>query len=238
MAFRMPSALDLHALRRATLERGAALAKRRATVLRTVVSLRTLEPAPSACVAPYVSALSALHRHLCPRQVLGVRMALAAGETLGLTLPSADKRLLVFTESDGCFADGLMVASGCSMGHRTLRLADHGKIAATFADTRTQRAFRFVPRATIRQAALEYAPSASSRWHAQRDGYARMPAEQLFSVTAVCLLDDSASVLGTRSQPAICDDCGEEVINQRVTLSGGQTRCRACSGQAYFKPMV
>jgi formylmethanofuran dehydrogenase subunit E len=29
------------------------------------------------------------HRHLCPRQVLGVRMGLYAGELLGLELPQS-----------------------------------------------------------------------------------------------------------------------------------------------------
>ncbi len=36
---------------------------------------------------------TAMHRHLCPRQVLGVRMGLYAGELLRLTLPQSDKRL-------------------------------------------------------------------------------------------------------------------------------------------------
>jgi formylmethanofuran dehydrogenase subunit E len=31
------------------------------------------------------------HKHLCPRQVLGARMSLLAGELLGLELPRADK---------------------------------------------------------------------------------------------------------------------------------------------------
>ena len=51
-------------------------------------------------------------------------------------LPQTDKRLYTFVETDGCFADGVMVATGCSLGHRTLRLIDYGKVAATFVDTR------------------------------------------------------------------------------------------------------
>ena len=82
------------------------------------------------------------HSHLCPRQVLGVRMGMFAGEILGLDLPQLKKRLLTILETDGCFADGVEVATGCTLGHRTLRVEDYGKTAAVFVDTKTGRAAR------------------------------------------------------------------------------------------------
>jgi formylmethanofuran dehydrogenase subunit E len=60
--------------------------------------------------------------------VLGVRIGLAAGEALDLDLPRADKRLLMLVETDGCFADGVSVATGCWLGRRTLRLVDYGRV--------------------------------------------------------------------------------------------------------------
>ncbi|MGC8780907.1 MAG: FmdE family protein, partial [Anaerolineae bacterium] len=59
---------------------------------------------------------TALHRHLCPRQVLGVRMGLYAGELLGLSVPQQDKRLYTIVETDGCAADGVAVATNCWVG--------------------------------------------------------------------------------------------------------------------------
>ena len=85
---------------------------------------------------------AALHRHLCPRQVLGVRTGLLAARLLDLPLPQDDKRVFAFVETDGCYADGVSVAAGCWLGKRTLRLFDRGKVAATLADTHTGRAFR------------------------------------------------------------------------------------------------
>lgn len=85
---------------------------------------------------------AARHTHLCPRQVLGVRVALAGASALGLSIPRADKRLLIILETDGCFADGVEAATGCTVGHRTLRVEDYGKITATFADTATEKAIR------------------------------------------------------------------------------------------------
>ena len=50
------------------------------------------------------------HNHLCPRQILGVRLGLAGAAALGLEPPVKDKRLLVVTETDGCFVDGVTAA--------------------------------------------------------------------------------------------------------------------------------
>jgi formylmethanofuran dehydrogenase subunit E len=118
---------------------------------------------------------SARHRHLCPRQVLGVRVGLAGAQALGLDLPRRDKRLLIFVETDGCFADGVDVATGCTMGHRTLRLEDYGKIAATFVDVKTETAVRVSPQPDIRDKARSYAPEEKKRYYAQLTGYQRMP---------------------------------------------------------------
>ena len=82
----------------------------------------------------YYERSSARHNHLCPRQILGVRIGAAGASALGLEPHRADKRLLVILETDGCFADGVEAATGCTIGHRTLRVEDYGKIAATFVD--------------------------------------------------------------------------------------------------------
>ena len=93
-------------------------------------------------LAQILQIAAARHKHLCPRQVLGARIGLAGGIALDLPLPRQDKRLLVIIETDGCFADGIEVATGCTVGHRTLRVEDYGKIAATFIDVKTEQAVR------------------------------------------------------------------------------------------------
>ncbi len=112
---------------------------------------------------PLLSELSARHAHLCPRQILGLRIGLAGAARLGLALPRTDKTLLVIAESDGCFADGLEVAAGVSIGHRTLRVEDYGKVAATFVNAQTGAALRLAPRPDIRRAAFAYAPGETRR---------------------------------------------------------------------------
>src|SRR5262245_18888088 len=107
---------------------------------------------------------SALHDHLCPRQVLGVRMGLHAAAVLDLNLPQTGKRLLTIVETDGCFADGVSVATNCWLGRRTLRCVDHCKVAATFVDTLTGGAVRMHPVPAARALAARYAPTAVDRW--------------------------------------------------------------------------
>src|SRR3712207_2562556 len=79
-------------------------------------------------------------------------MGLYAAELLNLDLPQTEKRLLTFVETDGCFADGVSVVTGCWLGHRTLRLVEYGKGAGTFVDRQRERAIRVWPRALLADA--------------------------------------------------------------------------------------
>jgi formylmethanofuran dehydrogenase subunit E len=106
----------------------------------------------------------AQHKHLCPRQVLGVRMGMYAAELLEIDLPQQTKRVLTFVETDGCFADGVSAATGCTLGHRTLRHIDHGKTAAVFVDTKTEFAVRIHPSPESRKLAACSVPDAKSRY--------------------------------------------------------------------------
>jgi formylmethanofuran dehydrogenase subunit E len=180
-------------------------------------------------VGPYVEPLSELHRVLCPRQVLGVRIALLGCAWLGVPFPQVDKRTLILTESDGCFADGLSVVSGCSLGHRTLRLLDVGKIAATIVDTRSRQAVRVWPQSEVRLAACGYAEGETRRWHAQRLGYARMPDTELLCLRPVALPTELQPLLGPWNTRTVCVRCGEEVFKGRHVVVEGQDVCRTCA---------
>ncbi|MDQ3930674.1 MAG: FmdE family protein, partial [Chloroflexota bacterium] len=156
-----------------------------------------------------------LHHHLCPRQVLGVRTGMYAAELFNLPLPQTDKRLFAFVETDGCFADGLSVATGCWLGRRTLRLVDYGKVAATFVDTATGKALRISPQLSARKMALEYAPDEPDSWHAQLAAYQVMPTPELLRAEEVRLTLSLEEII---SQPGLrvnCEQCGEEIMNAR-----------------------
>ena len=177
---------------------------------------------------------AALHHHLCPRQVLGVRMGLLAGLELDLTLPQTDKRLLTIIETDGCFADGISVATGCWVGHRTLRVEDYGKAAATFIDTESGQTVRIVPHPNARSLSKSFAPEACNRWEAQLLGYQRMPLDALFVTRRVELTTPIDVIVSRAGLKATCDTCGEEIINGREIIQDGKVWCRACLRGAYY----
>lgn len=174
------------------------------------------------------------HKHLCPRQVLGVRMGLFAAELLGLDLPRRDKRLLVISETDGCAVDGLSAATGCRVGSRTLRIVDFGKIAATFTDTYTEETIRIVPRREARTLAVEHVPDARNNWEAMLFGYQVMLLCDLFLVQRVKLDVSLSEITSQPGRKAICEICEEEIINGREVVNNGVVFCVSCAGKSYY----
>ncbi len=162
-------------------------------------------------------------------------MGLAAGQLLGLDLPQPDKRLLTIVETDGCFTDGVAVATNCWVGRRTLRVLDYGKVAATFIDTKTGAAVRLFPNLAAREQAGAFAPGASNRWEAMLLGYQRMPQMLLLQWQAVELTTPVAVLLSKPGARACCDRCGEEILNAREVMQGGLTLCRTCAGEGYYQ---
>jgi formylmethanofuran dehydrogenase subunit E len=177
---------------------------------------------------------TAHHDHLCPRQILGARLGLAGMAALGIQTEKIDKRTLIIAETDGCFIDGLEAATGASVGHRTLRIEDYGKIGATFIDVRTGRAIRLAPLSGIRARAASLIPDARSRYHAQLDAYQIMPDDEMFSVSAVELTTPVQTLISRPGVRVNCDICGEEIINQREILRNDLTLCCTCAGGGYY----
>ncbi len=178
---------------------------------------------------------SARHKHLCPRQVLGARCAIAAAEILELEVPRTDKRLLVIVETDGCFVDGVEAAAGVSVGGRTLRVEDYGKIAATFVDVKTERALRVAPKLDVRDRARHYAPEQTRRYFAMLHGYQRMPDAELLSLEWVELATPIAAIVSRAGARANCEQCGEEIINEREVVEDDRALCLTCAGRGYYR---
>ena len=157
-----------------------------------------------------------------------------AGEVLGIDLPQSDKRLFTIVETDGCAIDGISIATNCWVGRRTLRIEDYGKVAATFVDTQTNRAVRIAPRHSVRETARCYAPEACNKWEAQLLGYQRIRAEDLLSSQVVHLNISIEQIISRAGKKAICDLCGEEILNAREIVHSGLTFCRGYAGASYY----
>ena len=178
------------------------------------------------------------HGHLCPGQVLGVRMAILGCEQLGIFDPKPSKRLITFVETDRCGCDAIQTVTGCSLGKRTLKFIDYGKLAATFFDTETGRAVRVCARESAREAALRFAPEETDAHQAQLRAYKALPNDELFTVQEVQVALDATELPGQPHRRVHCAACGEGVNDGRETTKGGRTLCRACAGSAYYTAVV
>lgn len=178
------------------------------------------------------------HSHLCPRQILGARIGLAGLSALGFAEPPEGKRLVVILETDGCFADGVIAATHCSVGHRTLRVEDYGKTAATFADIETGHAIRVAPAVDVREQAVACVPEEPRHYFAQMQAYRTLPDDQLLSIVEVELTPSIQQIVSRPGVRVNCAICGEEILNEREVVREGLVLCRACAGEAYYREPI
>ena len=189
-------------------------------------------------IKPFLAIASSDHKHICPRQILGVRFGLKGMEVLGLEVSLRHKHLLVISETDGCFIDGVIAVTKCTVGHRRLRVEDYGKVAATFVNVKTGQAIRIAPTLDVREKANVYAPEEKRHYFAQMKAYQIMPDEELMNVQEVALnfsLDELISHSGKRVN---CERCGEEIINEREVLIEGKIYCKSCAGDGYYQSIT
>ncbi len=174
------------------------------------------------------------HKHICPRQILGVRMGLYAGQLLNLELPDLKKRLYAFVETNGCMLDGIVAGTGCAVGRRTMYIYDFGKMAATFVDSQTQQAVRIIPSSQSRKLRDQYAPKDLGRWPSYVYAYQIAPQEELFVTQSVKLTVSLEALISHETARAVCERCGEEITNEREVHQNGKVLCRSCAGEAYY----
>jgi len=178
----------------------------------------------------------AFHGHLCPGQVLGVRMAVLGCRALGIDEPKAmGKRLVIFVEIDRCATDAIQAVTGCSLGKRTLKHMDYGKMAATFARVATGKAVRVAARDDARERASAYAPGATAPRQAQLEAYRVMSEAELLSLRPVTI---QPGWLDRNRVRVFCQLCGEGVNYGREILSDGCTLCRPCFAGAYYASRI
>jgi len=177
----------------------------------------------------------AAHGHLCPGQVLGVRMTMRGLAELGLPVPPPPKTVIAVVETDRCAADAVASVSGCSLGRRSLKHYDLGKMAASFLDLSTGRAVRVAARDDSREAVARYSAGVEDPHDAQTEAYRLMPDEELLRVQAVELHLAESDLPGRPRRRVPCAQCGEHVSDDRHVLVAGRPLCRSCAGKPYYR---
>jgi formylmethanofuran dehydrogenase subunit E len=175
------------------------------------------------------------HGHICAGQVLGIRLAMCGLKRLGIADPVKDrKRLVTYVEIDRCVTDAVALVANCRLGKRALKFYDWGKVAATFVDLQSGRAFRVAARESSKQKAREMFPELDKEQGQQR-AYAVLPDEELFDVRAVRVEVRPEDLPGYKGPRVVCVECGEGINFKREVVRDGRTLCRACAGESYYE---
>lgn len=181
---------------------------------------------------------AAAHGHLCPGQVVGVRMAMLGTRLIGLDDPSRHdqiKKLIVYVEMDRCAADAIAHVTGVKLGRRSLKFMDYGIMAATFVNLESGKAFRVLSTEEARSLAPFYAPEVAGKDLQQLEAYQRMPGRVLFRVQRVRVTVNEFDLPGPTRRKVLCSRCGQVVRDCREVVSDGLNLCKPCANGPYFK---
>jgi len=177
------------------------------------------------------------HGHLCPGQIVGVRMAMLGCRLIGLSEPTRRdqiKKLIVYVEMDRCTADAVAHVTGVKLGRRSLKFVDYGIMAATFFNLETGKAFRIISTEEARDLAAVYAPEIAEKGPRQLAAYKRMPDSVLFRVQKVHVNIDECDLPGPTRRKIVCSVCGQMIRDKRESMIDDRPVCRPCSGACYF----
>ena len=186
----------------------------------------------------HLTSSAAAHGHLCPGQVVGVRMAMLGCRLIGLDDPSSReqiKKFLVYVEMDRCTADAVAHVTGAKLGRRSLKFVDYGIMAATFVHLETGKAYRVISTEEARDLAPIFAPEIAGKYPQQLEAYKRMPDSVLFRVQQVRVKLSELDLPGPTQRKVACAKCGQVVRDGREVMAEGVPLCIPCGRGAYFE---
>jgi len=185
-----------------------------------------------------------LHGHKCPAMPMGLRAGMAALEALGVER-AADGQLTALVEIDSdhcatCYADGVMMATGCTFGKGNIRKLGYGKFVLTLIDNKTGRSVRVATRNEVikRNQESEFIQFRKKGVPASNIDAALIdpaveyilaePTEKLFKidpVQEVKLTPGRAHDFNT----FICSECGEVAVERYARVKNGKVVCMPCA---------
>lgn len=188
-----------------------------------------------------------LHGHKCPAMPMGLRAGMAALESLGVER-AKDGQLTALVEIDSehcatCYADGVMMATGCTFGKGNIRKLGYGKFVLTLIDNKTGRSVRVATRNEVikRNQESEFIQFRKKGVPASKIDAALIdpaveyilsePTEKLFKIDPV----EVVKVTPGRAHDfntIICSECGEVAVERYARIKNGKVVCMPCAEKA------
>jgi formylmethanofuran dehydrogenase subunit E len=191
------------------------------------------------------------HGHICPFLVLGLRASEIAMKRLGIEkageAETVGEEILAIVECNNCFADGVQVATGCTLGNNSLIYLDLGKNAVTlvrrgdwkgvrvYVDSDRLRslyfsedALRLFEKVVVkREGTREDQEKLRKLWTEIGLSLASTP-EDLFKVEEVRVAEIERAPI---FESVKCEGCGELAMATRVREVDGKRLCLGCVGE-------
>lgn len=178
-----------------------------------------------------------IHGHICPGQVIGVRMSMLGLNKIGIIDPLGKdrKKLYIIVEIDRCATDAIQAVTGCSLGKRSLKWLDYGIMAATFVNLETKKAVRITALEEARELSKKYCPNITDKHQQQLEAYKVMTEEELFRTQEVNISIPPQDLPGKPMQRVQCESCGEWIQDKREVAKDGMIKCKPCAFGCYYK---
>jgi formylmethanofuran dehydrogenase subunit E len=191
------------------------------------------------------------HGHICPFSILGLRASEIAMNRLGVgkagEAETVGEEVLAMVECNNCFADGVQVATGCTLGNNGLIYLDLGKNAVTLVRRGDWRGVRvYVDQDKLRSAyfseedlklfekVVKKREGTGEDWERLRNRWAEIglslmnAPEGLFKVEYVRVAEvERAPVF----ESVRCEGCGELTMKTRIREVDGKKLCLGCAGE-------
>lgn len=168
----------------------------------------------------------ALHGDICPGIATGTRMTIAGLRELGMDPLEKNHDLMVYVEIDRCATDAIQAITGCTLGHKTLKVVDYGKFAATFIDTRNGKAFRV--------SQLPKKPDQPKDMDELREMILNAPEDQIIRIQEVTVKIPPEDMPGFPTRSVQCSTCKEQIMDGRDIQSENTILCKSCAGKSYY----
>jgi len=185
-----------------------------------------------------------LHGHKCPAMPMGLRAGQAALQALGVER-AMDGQLTALVEIDSdhcatCYADGVMMATGCTFGKGNIRKLGYGKFVLTLIDKKSGRSVRVATRNEVikrnqesefiqfRKKGVPASKIAAELIDPAVDFILAEPDENLFKI------DPVQEVKLNPGRPHdfnthICEECGEVMVERYARIKNGKKVCIPCA---------
>jgi len=171
------------------------------------------------------------HGDICHGIRIGTRMTMSGLRRIGIIDPKGvdRKKLMVFVEIDRCTTDAIMALTGCRPGKRTMKIRDYGKMAATFINLETNKAFRVVVKGNRKP---------GENGSGEEPDFATLPEEELFTISEVAVALRPEDMPGKPLSRIPCARCGETIMDGREVPSGEQLLCAPCAAATDYYRIV